>query len=480
MLKPLHLRWVAGLVPAVLINSVLVFIFISGCSVNQARDVQVYRKVLDAGPRCVALSPFHSKDPLTLRQAMGLASAHNEQLAVAGENYLQVLIDKDRAFAAFLPSISLAPAFMHQDKVALGAGNSIIATLVPDHTTDVSVSGNFNLHPFRDLPALQAAGDSAQMQRALLLDSQAVLMMDVARTYFEVMYSEKKVRVLQYSIKVGQQRLKDMEVKQKAGVVLPVDVSLSQAQLAKTRNTLIQAKDDVKNGRAMLAFLIAVPAVKGQLTNGVNVPSTVWRIDSLLKQAHEHRQDLMAAHDHVKVAASALKAAWGEYFPSVSLNLAYYLSRDTFPNDVDWTSLIRVNLPIFSAGLIHADVRTAYSRLRQARLVESNIRRQVLKDLRVAVENLKRDDQQIGQLCIQVKAAKDGRLQAEAGFDAGLGTKLERLISEDGLLSAELALSAARFNQNIDYLNLLRVTGVLDPNISAALLSAKNNFHETK
>lgn len=456
-----------------------VFININGCAVNQARDVRTYRHVLDAGKSGPGMQ-FHAEEPLTLKAALCLANAHNEQLAMAGEDYLQALIDKDRAFAAFLPTISFVPTFMRQGKTSLAAGSSLIAGFVPDHTTDMPVAGNMNLHPFRDLPALRAAGSSARMQRAILLDHQAVLMLDVAGTYFQVMHSEKQVQVLKYSIKVGQLRLADIRVKQKAGVARPVDVAQTEAQLAKTRTSLIWAENDVKNSRAMLAFLIGVPSVNGPLTNGLKVPHTHWRVEPLLKPADSHRQDLIAAHDRVKVAAAALEAAWGEYFPSVSLNLTHYLSRDTFPGDVDWTSLIRVNVPIFSAGLIHADVRTAYSRLRQARLAELHVRRQVVKDLRVAVENLKRDDQQINQLGIEVKAAREGLRQADAGFDAGLWTNLERLIAEDGLLSAGLTLSSAQFNRNVDYMRLLRVTGALTPDFSVALPSTKTNFQKMK
>ena len=444
----------------------LMFFFLTGgCTVNQAREVQIYRDVLDGGKSGGDVA-FHPDDPLTLERAMKLANAHNEGLAVAGEDYLQALIAKDRAFAAFLPKISLAPEFMHQAKTTLGADNPLIAEFVPEKATDVPVEGDMDWHLFRDIPAFRAAGSSVRMQKAMLLDRQAILLLDVAETYFQVMHSEEQVKVLQHAINVNEQRLSDVRVKEKVGVARPMDVSLAGAQLAATRNRMIQAQDDVKNGRAMLAFLIGAPAVNGPLLNGLEVPDAAWNMASLRERADSHRQDLIAAHERVHVAAVALEAAWGEYFPSVSLNLTSYLSRESFPSDVDWTSMIKVNIPIFSAGLIHADVRTAYSRLRQARLAEMYIERQVSKDLQVALENLQGDEQQIDQLGIQVQAAQDGLKQADAAFNTGLGTNLERLMAQDGLLSAELALSTATYNRSVDYLRLLRVTGALNPDLS--------------
>ncbi len=50
-------------------------------------------------------------------------------------------------------------------------------------------------------------------------------------------------------------------------------------------------------------------------------------------------------------------------------------------SDRDWTSLLTLNLPVFSAGRIDADVRTAWSEFRQSVLAYSQTRRQVTRDV---------------------------------------------------------------------------------------------------
>jgi outer membrane protein len=470
MINGLSRQWVAALM--------LVLSGLCGCAVNQARDVQTYRDVLD-GTHAATDGPSHPDGPLTLRDALRLANAHNEQLAIAGENYLQALIDKDRAFAAFLPTIGFAATFLSQGKTDFAADNPLIAAFEPPHATDALLDARMNVHPFRDVPAIQAAGATSRVQRALLLDRQAIVLLDVAKTYFQVLRSEKQVALLGASIETDECRVSDMRIRLKAGAARPVDLSLTEAQLAKTQNMLIQARDDVKNGRAMLAFLIGVPEVAEPLSDDLGNPPAAQQIDPLLHIADGHRQDLMAAREQVQAAAAALEAAWGQYFPSVSLNLTRYLSRETFPTDLNWGSIVQINVPLFSAGLIHADVRTAYSRLRQAQLYENNIRRQVLKDIRIAVENLQSDDQQIRQLVIQVQAARNGTDQAKAEFDAGVGTNLQFLIAQNRLLSAELDLATARFNRSIDYLSLLRATGSLNPDLSASLPSGQGAVSES-
>ena len=439
----------------------LILLLGTGCAVDQAREVQIYREVLDTGqvPPPEAFSPGGT---LSLRQAMSLANANNEQLARAGEDYLQALIDKDRAFARFLPTIRFAPSYMRQEESTLGGGNPLIDEFLRTETTDAPLAGDLHLSPVRDVPALKAAASSAEQRRALLLDRRAILLLDVAQTYYQVVRSEKQVGVLEHSVRIQQQRVNDMEVQRRVGVARPVDVAQTTAQLASTRNALIQARNDVRNGRAMLAQLMGVPSVEGPLVAGFDVPDENRSVDDLMKLAEAHRQDLRAAGIRVTAAARRLEAAWGGYFPSVSLNLNYYLYRESFPDDVDWTGLIQVNLPIFSAGLVHADVRTAYSRLRQAHLDQSGLRRVVLRQLRTATQDLDADRLQIDQLNIGLAAAREAMRQADAAFTAGLGTNLERLVAQDKLLSAELALTEEQVRHTVDYLRLLRTAGLLD------------------
>jgi outer membrane protein len=443
----------------------LAFISTAGCAVDQARDVQTYRAVLDKG-QTRPPAPLSADEPLALQRALALANANNEQLARAGEDYLQALIDKDRAFARFLPTIAFTPSYMREEKSSIGADNPLVASIVRQETTDAPLQADLNLNPFQDTAGMRAAGSSAEQRRALLLDRQSILLLDVAQTYYQIMRSEKQIQVLEHSVQVQQQRVDDMDVQRRVGVARPVDVAQSAAQLAGTRSDLIRARQDASNGKAMLAQLMSVEAVHGPLVGGFDVPSQTRSVKQLLVLADAHRQDLLAAGLQVKAAAERLEAAWGGYFPSVSLNLSRYLYRESFPDDVDWTGLIRINLPIFSAGLVHADVRKAYSRLRQAHLAESGMQRTVLKDLRVAAENLSTDQQQVNQLGIRVAAAREALRQADAAYEAGLGTNLERLVAQDQLLSAELALTDQQFNHIVDYLRLLRAVGLLDINLT--------------
>src|SRR5688500_1626329 len=91
-----------------LIPLVTLLVLTSGCAVDQKKEVARYEEVLRANLLASEqeFSPAPAPGaPLTLRQALDLANRQNERLAIEGENYLQALIERKRAAAAFLPTV---------------------------------------------------------------------------------------------------------------------------------------------------------------------------------------------------------------------------------------------------------------------------------------------------------------------------------------------------------------------------------------
>lgn len=449
--------------PALLLGAC---VLLAGCAVDQAAEVATWRSVLDAGaalkgPSGVAMLPAGAE--LNLRQALDLAARNNEQLMLAGEDYLQTLIAKDRSYSAFLPTLAFAPSYMRQEK------NSIGKPLEPTEAIDVPITGDIKVNPVRDISASRAAGADAEAGRARLLDAESVLLLDVAKTFYQILAAERQLAVLDHTIVVQDRHVADTRVQVEAGAARPLDLSQAVAQLAQIRVRRERASTDAANGRAMLAVLLGVPVVDGPLRDDLTAPRADWTTAQLLPLSEVRRQDLQAARSGVEAASHGLESAWGEYFPSVSLNVTGFLTRQSFPDDVGWSSLLGVQLPIFTAGLAHQDVRAAYSRLRQAHTRLTLTRREVQRDLTVALEDLQSDERQLAELDREVAAARDALGEASAGFSAGTQTSLDHLVAQDRLLQAELDQTRATYTRDVDYLRLLRSAGVLDARVDTNL-----------
>ena len=490
---------------------------LTGCEVDQKKEVALYRKVLDttAPPTAPAFDPDAK---LSLIDALTLANSNNEQLASSGEDYVQSLIARQRAVAGFLPTVSFQPAYTVEQRprnIALGSstaaggqggttgstgtgttgttgsttgtGTGEIGTtssslsssglrlLSPNvaYSLQAPVVGSINL--FRggyDVAIFKAAEANAEQRKQLLLDMQTTLLVNVAQAYYAVLRAERSVQLLRNTLELQEARLSDVEQQFKNGLAIRLSVAQTRAQVDATRVTLVQAESDVKNGRSMLAFVIGVPQVNGQLIDEFPMPARVMDEPTFEDLALRSRQDLLAAHAGVQVARHDVDAAIAEYYPSISLSVEGFLYREYYSDASKWNALLSANLPIFSAGIIEADVRNAWSHLRQAALNESYTRRQVLNQVQTVYEDLTTAQRRVYELNDEVAAANDAYVQAKNAFKNDLAINLDVLTAQDQLLSSQLDLANAQFDQTVYYLDLIRQTGTLSVNAAIGVIAS--------
>ncbi len=428
---------------------------IGGCAVDQNREVQRYRQQVDlknAATRPALLpSEWPAGKVLTLREAMYLANQQNEQLSIEGENYLQALIGRQRAVALFLPTADLTGTSTLAESA--GAANST-------HTTDAFLSGRINLfNGFRDVAQLRAANLTIEQRRYLLLDLQESLLADVVRGYHQVLLSEAQIQVLQSSVGVQEARVRDVTQRQRAGLARPLDVAQTQAQLSETKVALIGAQNIQRNARQALVLLTNALVADAPVVEIGALPQQVGELADLQQRALQKRPDVLAARQARDAARQRVEVAVGQYYPSASLNLQYFLYRETPPEDRSWDSVLQVNLPVFSAGQIEADVRAAWSQFRQASLTESLLRRQVLQQVDQAYTNYNDSIRRLAEREIQLTAGRLATEQADASYQAGLATNLERITAQDQYLTAQIGLTNEKYSQYVFATDLLRSVG---------------------
>lgn len=439
---------------AVLAIATAAGLVLAGCAVDQRQEVETYRSVTRLGD----VPKFARGDALTLADALKLANAHNEQLSIEGERYLQALIERRRRVANLLPTFDFFADLNVRENNRTTRPTSF----------DAGFSGQYTLMTgMTDLRNVDAASADARARRWLLLDLREVLMLETARAYYAVLQAERLVEVLESSTKVQAERLRDIQGRQRVGFARPLDVAQIEAQVSETRVTLLDARNSVARARSALTLLTGVETGESDLTDGldaIGMPDVDG--SAVLKRAYTGRHDLQAARDSAESARFTVDAAIGQYWPSVSISGDFFLTRESTPDDLDLAGLIAVNLPIFSAGRIEADVREAWSIYRQRVLEFSALRRQVRSDVEVATADLAVSRERVSELDTQVKAAAETLRQAEAAYTAGLGTNLERISAQDQLLSAQLRQVSEAFTLKLARLAIERAAGRLTDQIA--------------
>jgi outer membrane protein TolC len=432
----------------------MVVALLAGGCIDQNKEVAIYRNVLD-GDKKPPEFDIKPGEPLSLEAALLLTNRTSEQLGIDGESYLQAEIAKEQAFSAFLPTISLAPVMNWSN-----ARSTIPGVDRRQYSVTTPLNARYNLfNGFQDVANLKRANYTADQRRALLLDLQQTVLLDTATTYYQVLSAEQSVLVLTNSVGVQEERVRDAQGRLTAGIAKQLDVAQSQAQASSTRAQLIQAQNTRKTARQLLAYLTSAPVQDSPLTDQRQVPEhDVWTDEEAIQLAEKTRQDAMAAEAGIEAARQNVEAAIGQWYPSVTLDLNYILQH-MGPGVALWTSALQANIPIFTAGQIHASVRTAWSQLRQAWLNQQQVRRLIAEQVRVAYENVRDGKRRIAELRVEVAASADALVQAESLYKAGLGTNLDRIAAQDALLSAQLSLTTEQYNYKVFYLNLLRAMG---------------------
>lgn len=462
---------------AIVLVSVCAAGFLAGC-VNQTAEVQAYRDVLDGGqPKP---KPLERGETLTLERALALANADNEQIASQGEAYLQSLINKNRAVAAFLPTVSFQPNFTIEQApggsaspAAPGGPATSAASVAASEGGYVQrgktlqrlqapVVGTMNLS-YYSVPNLKGAEMTIVQQRQLLIDAQATVLLNVAQTYYQILTSTRQVAVLNDSLALQEARVRDVEGRYHVNLALDLEVSQARSDEAATRILLTQTSNDVRNGRRTLAVLIGAPEVDGPLADDFLPPDELAPVSSYVGKALAGRQDLLAAEAAVKAARYAVDAAIAEYYPSVSLSAAGFLYAENYSNASKWDGILAANLPIFSAGTIRADVRDAWSRLRQAALFESYLHREIEQGVRTAYDNFATSGIELSELQREVQASDDAYRQSVQLEKNGLAIPLDVLTAQNMLLNSQLQYASEAFGRTVFYLDLIRATGDLSP-----------------
>ncbi|MBK7641894.1 MAG: TolC family protein [Planctomycetes bacterium] len=427
-------------------------------SVDQQREIDTWRAVLDEDqPREV--EPLTAGETLDLPRAFALATHFEEGLARKGEDYLQALIDRSRQASALYPAISLAPsAFVRQHAVGFSVpGNQ-------ERRFDVPLQAGYsNFQPWSQVASLDRATAGVEARRALLLDARATLLLEVAQAYFSVLRAERQSQVLESALSVQTERASDVEAQSQVGFARTLDVEQARAQAASTRVQLVETRRTALDARAALAYLVGAPTLEGPLSEELLVPDEDFQAQALLPDALVARQDLAGARAESAAALHGVDVAVGQYYPGVSLNLSYFLYRESVPDNSLWSALVTANLPIFSFGRIHADVRAAWSVFRQAKLTESQVSRRIEQQLATGCADLRASRERIEALAPQLAAAREAYQQSLDLARAGRATHLEELVAQDQLLAAELALADAGFARKLAWLALERARGTLQP-----------------
>jgi multidrug efflux system outer membrane protein len=180
----------------------------------------------------------------------------------------------------------------------------------------------------------------------------------------------------------------------------------------------------------------------------------------LLEQRPDIRQaeqDLIAANAQIGVAKSL-------YYPAISLTAAFgYSSTDLsklFRHPAQaWSVAAPVVAPIFTAGAIRGQVKSAEARQQELVVRYQQVIQAAFREVDDSLVEQKQTKPQLEALGRQVAALKEYARLAQVRFDEGYTSYLEVLDANRSLFNAELSYAQTKATLFRSFVNLYKAMG---------------------
>ena len=404
-------------------------------------------------------------DPL-LTALVDQALAANTRVASAQAALRQAQALRDVAAAALSPTLGVA-ASAQRNEAGTGTGGNTYATgltaaWLPD------LSGGLRL-------GLAATDAIALASAATLGDVQGAVAAEVALAYITLRSGQVRVGIAQANLANQLETLQITRWRQQAGLLTVLDTEQARAAAEQTRALLPPLQTGVVQAGHALAVLVAgyentelknqySQAVDANLT-GVFVPQTSTDATlALPAQTLLQRPSVVAARHQVDAAHARLEQASVAGLPSVKLSGSLGLSATTLGALGNSAAVLRavlasISLPLLDGGATSAQARAQHAAWQQAHQTYKAAVLTTLQEVEDQLAALQGDRERLQRLAAAADAATQAATLARQRYDSGLAdfqtvleTQRNRLTTQDGVATAQAAISA-------DQVRLFRALG---------------------
>lgn len=238
-----------------------------------------------------------------------------------------------------------------------------------------------------------------------------------------------------------------------------VERLVSEVAVAQGEQVAQSRRHALALAQSALASLLALPAPLDTVTE-LKVPKLDESLDALQADAAASNPLLQQIADVRTQAEQGVKAAKGEYLPTVALFGAYKLDSWQLPELIpEWIAGVNVSLPVFDGGLRRSHVNEARAKLSQADALHDK----AVDEVRLLVEQrflAYRDAIARIGVIERTEVLAQERLRSERiAFREGVGRSVDVIDAENAVAGTMLARLAARYEAAAAYATLMLAAG---------------------
>jgi outer membrane protein TolC len=422
--------------------------------------VAVLLVVLTAGAAAAQSLPRVDR-ALGMDDAVELALQHNLRLKAAGADARTMDSMRREATAPFWPQASANGYFADQrmaPNVYTSAGNTMARNYQvfnADQSRDANVTLMYPLFSGgRDYYTYRAATRRSEAGREMLRATEVDVAMQARLDYIAAVREAENLRVTEELRREIVERLRVTRETFEAGRVPRFYLLRDETELANVEQMHAMAQSRAEQALVALKTTLGLDLASAvTLAESLQPSGASVSVDEGIREAGGRQPEIRAAVKQREAAEAEVRAAYGNYWPQVSLSYMYdwgWMKNRAWESQTDGMRMrgdgsegysvgVVLTLPIFDGFMRENALKTAKSKAERASHAEALARQQVARDVTQTAL-------MFGAAQKAVEASRKGVEQAEEEarvvkerFESGRGIQLE-------VLDAQVVVTRARFN----------------------------------
>jgi outer membrane protein TolC len=418
--------------------------------------------------------------PLSLDESIDRGLKHNLGLLLGEQGTRSAQAASWRALSSLLPSLNTRTSETSQqiNLKAFGFQSfpGIRPIVGPFSVFDTRLYASQSILNFSALNNARAGSENLKAARYSFQDARDVVVLVVTNLYLQAVAGSARIEAARAQLNTAQALYDRAVDRKKAGVIPAIEVLRAQVELQAQQQRLIFFQNEFEKQKLNLARAIGLPVGQQfRLADQIPyAPPPAIAFEDALQQAYRSRADYQSALAQVSAAEAAKKAARAQRLPSLSFDGNY---GDTGPGVGDshgaYAAAISLNIPIFQAGRVRADVLQADVLLQQRKSELENLRVGIDYELRTAFLDLRAAGDQVQVAKSAVDLASQQMTQAQDRFSAGVASNIEVVQAQEALASANENYISSLYAYNAAKAFLARTLGVAEKTARQFLTGAQ-------
>lgn len=288
----------------------------------------------------------------------------------------------------------------------------------------------------------------------------------VSEDYFNILKCRSQVEVYRESVNNLRAHLDDVKIKVLAGTVAQKDILSSEVSLAQGEQKFVNAMNDYNVAIATFNKDVGLPTeTETFATEQLNYEKYNLDLNDCENYAILHRPDLFQKEYALRQSKAEMESAKSSARPQVDAKASKSFAGDApFKSNMDaqdsWKVGLSLNWDIWDNQVTKAQVSRKQAAVRRAEAELNDKINDVKLEVRTAFLNLQAAEENISTMKeALVKAEEDYKIEV-VRYEAGVGTNLEVMDSEEKLVSAKGDYISALYIYNTSKASLDKAMGI--------------------